>query len=132
MIVPDSPNLKIGLKRKDLVLGKEYVWKEIHRFRGGSSVSYRYVTLVDLLSGNRAVIQWDQPVLLDHSGRAHDRPPQTVDIAGVGKQMRMRTISAASLIATSADWDRFPKHWNAKTKRLEMDMTEIQGEQVSL
>lgn len=122
MIVADHPNLKIGLKRKELVLNKRYVIKEKVRAAPGL-FTYRHVLLVDLVAGNKAVVQWDE--------LCHDKPIGQPDRKVVTKT-RMATVSCATFLATEEDWDRFPKVWNAKHRRLEIDYTEIQGEQETL
>jgi hypothetical protein len=122
MIVADHPNLRIGLKRKELVCGQRYVIKEKVRAAPGQFI-YRHVFLVDLIAGNRAVIQWDEVT--------HDKPIGQPN-RKIVTRVRTAKVSCSMFLATEEDWDRFPKHWNAKRRRLEIDYTEIQGEQATL
>ncbi len=115
MITPHGPNMKIGLKRNELVVGSRYVIKEkVRAPLPGGGLCYRHVMLVDLLSANRAIVQWDKKIL------------------GGNTMTVMTNVSCSRFLATEADWDRFPKNWCAKHRRLELDMTEIQGVQVGM
>lgn len=132
MIVADAPNLKIGFKRKELVPGTRYVIKQRGRGWPIHPLIYRHVHLVELQSGNRALVQWDEACYTTLSGQPLAEMPVTHKGKAVGKRVRTAIVSCSTFMATEADWDRFPKHWNAKRKCLMLDMTDIQGEQSSI
>lgn len=99
------------MKHKELVLGQVY-WVTFPFKKGqllpGTRV-YRKVHLVDLLSGNRAVVQWDEIT--------HDKPIGQPD-RKVITRVRMATISCGTFMYSDADRQERGIVWDYKQRKL--------------
>lgn len=118
MIVPNDGRSSIGLKYKDLESGKRYVIKQ-HTRGPLRVVFYRRVHLIELRSSNKAVVQWAVPA---RTGTLLD-PGETV------QKLVIAVVSVSQFLASEVEWDTYPHVWNASRKRLELDFSEIQGQQ---
>jgi hypothetical protein len=124
----------MNLKRKELVLGTEYVvFEKIKAVRKVPAVSnngrasngfpgsgcYIRGQLIDLRSGNRAVIQYDEPCW----DKAMFSPvPKKVITRRVLKE-----ISCSQILATAEDWDKHVKVFDIRARHLVLDRTQTIG-----
>lgn len=113
------------VKRKDLRLGEHYVVMEKHRGYGGSygpptyggtggrgmppTIGYRRVVLLELRSGNRAVVMYEAKRLTHPIGH----PDRQVVV-----KVHLVEISCANILATVADWDERGATFDLKARHL--------------